>query len=154
MTERKMCTRKDPGAERFLRRSITLAKRGNNCTGHTHQWKWCSTGYDGSARKAWFKTTGHPLALLPRDKDLTTQLCEWFDKLKLSISSLVLSKPDIQEAVTAIPLEHLILETDSPYLNPVDIGKVQRREQGLRNMPWSLMLHAEHIAAIWNMQWK
>ena len=62
------------------------------------------------------------------DKDLATQLCEWFDKLKLSISSLVLSKPDIQEAVTAIPLEHLILETDSPYLNPVDIGKVQRRE--------------------------
>ena len=62
------------------------------------------------------------------DKDLTTQLCEQFDKLKLSISSLVLSKPDIQEAVAAIPLECLILETDSPYLNPVDIGKVQRRE--------------------------
>ena len=85
------------------------------------------------------------------DKDLTTQLCEQFNKLKLSISSLVLSKPDIQEAVTAIPLEHLILETDSPYLDPIDIGKVQRREQGLRNMPWSLMLHAKHIAAIWNM---
>ena len=62
------------------------------------------------------------------DKDLTTQLCEQFDKLKLSISSLVLLKPDIQEAVTAIPLECLILETDSPYLDPVDIGKVQRRE--------------------------
>ena len=62
------------------------------------------------------------------DKDLATQLCEWFDKLKLSTSSLVLSKPDIQEAVTVIPLEHLMLEADSLYLNPVDIGKVHRRE--------------------------
>ena len=66
MAERKMCTRKDPGTERFLRRSITLAKRGINCTGHTHQWKWCGTGYDGSPKKAWFKTTGNPLALLLR----------------------------------------------------------------------------------------
>ena len=62
------------------------------------------------------------------DKDLATQLCKHFDKLKLSINSLFLSKSEIHKAVAVIPLECLMLETNSLHLDPDDIGYKQRSE--------------------------
>ena len=47
------------------------------------------------------------------------------------------------EAVKVIPLERLMIETDAPYLTPLNIRGLSRR-----NVPANIMYVAERIAQI------
>lgn len=84
------------------------------------------------------------------DQTLATQLLK-FPNLKFSISSMVLSQAEVKQAIRVIPLNHLILETDAPYLDPVSIAIVKRKQKGLQNMLWSLVLHGKAVGEIKNL---
>ena len=47
------------------------------------------------------------------------------------------------EAVRVIPLERLMIETDAPYLTPLNIRGLSRR-----NVPYNIVYVAERIAEI------
>lgn len=55
----------------------------------------------------------------------------------VSISTQVLYSSRVQELAATVPLEHILLETDAPFLY-----------QGERNVPWHVGESAEEIAAI------
>ncbi len=55
----------------------------------------------------------------------------------ISISTQVLYSSRVQELAASVPLEHILLETDAPFLY-----------QGDRNMPWHVEESAEKIADI------
>lgn len=55
----------------------------------------------------------------------------------VSVSTQVLYSNRVQSIVDAVPLEHVTLETDAPFLY-----------QGERNVPWNVEESAEQIAAI------
>ena len=84
------------------------------------------------------------------DQTLVTQLLK-FPNLKFSISSMVLSQAEVKQAIRVTPLDHFILEIDALYLDPVGIAAVKRKQKGLHNMPWSLVLHAQFVGEIKNV---
>ncbi len=63
----------------------------------------------------------------------TNQAMEWIDQfpnLKIGITNLVSanSVKALQEAVTKIPLENLLIETDAPYMLPRNLGQIYRQK--------------------------
>jgi TatD DNase family protein len=59
----------------------------------------------------------------------------------ISISTQVLFSKNIRKIAKDIPLDKLLLETDSPFLSP-------NKEQDPRNYPWNIKLAAKKIAEI------
>ncbi len=59
----------------------------------------------------------------------------------ISISTMVLFSKNIRKIVKDLPLDKLLLETDSPFLSP-------DRAKDPRNYPWNIKLSAEKIAEI------
>ncbi len=59
----------------------------------------------------------------------------------ISISTMILFSKNIRKIARDLPLDKLLLETDSPFLSP-------NKEQDPRNYPWNIRLSAEKIAAI------
>ncbi len=55
----------------------------------------------------------------------------------ISVSTQVLFNKGVRKVAKAIPLERLLLETDSPFLSPV---------KGERNFPWNIIRSADKIA--------
>ena len=61
---------------------------------------------------------------------------------KFSFSRLSVQKPEVKQALRQIPLDKIVLETDSPYL---DIFHQKK------NTPWAIPGHAQEIARIKNI---
>jgi TatD DNase family protein len=59
----------------------------------------------------------------------------------ISISTMVLFSKNIRKIAKAIPIDKLLLETDSPFLSP-------DKEKDKRNYPWNIKLSAEKIAEL------
>jgi TatD DNase family protein len=59
----------------------------------------------------------------------------------VSISTMVLFSKNIRKVASDIPLDRLLLETDSPFLSP-------NKEQDPRNYPWNIKLSAAKIAEL------
>jgi TatD DNase family protein len=59
----------------------------------------------------------------------------------ISVSTMVLFSKNIRKIARDMPLDRLLLETDSPFLSP-------NKEQDPRNYPWNIKLSAEKIATI------
>ncbi len=59
----------------------------------------------------------------------------------VSISTQVLYSDRVQELADAVPLEHILLETDAPFLY-----------RGERNVPWNVAESAERIADIKDLE--
>lgn len=59
----------------------------------------------------------------------------------ISISTQVLFSKNIRKIAKDMPLEKLLLETDSPFLSP-------NKEEDPRNYPWNIKMSAEKIAGI------
>lgn len=59
----------------------------------------------------------------------------------VSISTMVLFSKNIRKIAGDIPLDRLLLETDSPFLSP-------NKEQDPRNYPWNIKLSAAKIAEL------
>lgn len=59
----------------------------------------------------------------------------------VSISTMVLFSKNIRKIAGDIPLDKMLLETDSPFLSP-------NKEQDPRNYPWNIKLSAAKIAEL------
>jgi TatD DNase family protein len=59
----------------------------------------------------------------------------------ISISTMVLFSKNVRKVAKDIPMDKLLLETDSPFLSP-------DRKRDERNYPWNIKLAAEKIAEI------
>jgi len=59
----------------------------------------------------------------------------------ISVSTMVLFSKNIRKIAKDMPIERLLLETDSPFLSP-------NKEQDPRNYPWNIKLSAAKIAEI------
>ncbi|MFH1237550.1 MAG: TatD family hydrolase [Candidatus Aenigmatarchaeota archaeon] len=59
----------------------------------------------------------------------------------VSVSTMVLFSKNIRKIASYIPLDRLLLETDSPFLSP-------NKEQDPRNYPWNIKLSAAKIAEL------
>jgi TatD DNase family protein len=59
----------------------------------------------------------------------------------VSISTMVLFSKNIRKIARDLPLDKLLLETDSPFLSP-------NKEQDPRNYPWNIKLSAAKIAEL------
>lgn len=59
----------------------------------------------------------------------------------ISISTMVLFSKNIRKVAKDIPMEKLLLETDSPFLSP-------DKEKDKRNYPWNIKLAAEKVGEI------
>jgi TatD DNase family protein len=57
----------------------------------------------------------------------------------ISISTMVLFSKNVRKIARFLPLDRLLLETDSPFLSP-------DKEKDERNYPWNIKLAAEKIA--------
>lgn len=73
----------------------------------------------------------------------------------VSISTQVLFSKDHRKLARDVPLESMLLETDSPFLSPYNYlkakGEEGRLKQGFdpkRNYPWNIRLSAEKIAEL------
>jgi len=67
----------------------------------------------------------------------------WF----ISVNTLLLSNKNVKKIVRDCPLEHLMLETDSPWLGIGKDGKLKPKDE-VRNEPIAVSLVAEKIAQI------
>jgi TatD DNase family protein len=59
----------------------------------------------------------------------------------ISVSTMVLFSKNIRKMSKDLPLDRLLLETDSPFLSP-------NKEQDTRNYPWNIKLSAKKIAEL------
>lgn len=59
----------------------------------------------------------------------------------VSVSTQVLFSKNVRKVAKSIPLDRLLLETDSPFLSP-------NKEQDPRNYPWNIKLSAKKIAGL------
>lgn len=59
----------------------------------------------------------------------------------ISVSTMVLFSKNIRKIAKDIPLDKLLLETDSPFLSP-------NKEHDPRNYPWNIKLSAKKIAEL------
>ncbi|MEM5871802.1 MAG: TatD family hydrolase [Candidatus Aenigmatarchaeota archaeon] len=59
----------------------------------------------------------------------------------ISISTMVLFSKDVKKIAKILPMDKLLLETDSPFLSP-------NKEKDRRNYPWNIKLSAEKIAEL------
>ncbi|MEM9932554.1 MAG: TatD family hydrolase [Bacteroidota bacterium] len=75
-----------------------------------------------------------------------TRICE-LDGFKVGIGGIVTYRKDVQQMVREIPLEWMVLETDSPYLPPVP----HRKDKPRRNESSYTHYVAEKIAALKNL---
>ena len=70
----------------------------------------------------------------------------------ISISTQVLFNKGIRKVAKAIPLERMLLETDSPFLSPEKMKKDRRENKPIskdtRNFPWNIILSADKIAQL------
>lgn len=57
----------------------------------------------------------------------------------ISISTMVLSSKNVRKVAKDVPMNRLLLETDSPFLSP---------NKNERNYPWNIKLSAEKIAGL------
>lgn len=63
----------------------------------------------------------------------------------ISFSGIVTFSKELSEVAKALSLEHMLVETDAPYLTPVP-------HRGKRNEPWMVVYTAEHIAQLKGVQ--
>ncbi len=63
----------------------------------------------------------------------------------ISISTQVLFSKNIRKIAKAVPIDQLLLETDSPFLSP-------DKEKDRRNYPWNILLSARKIAGLRKME--
>ncbi|TPX60593.1 hypothetical protein PhCBS80983_g01755 [Powellomyces hirtus] len=63
----------------------------------------------------------------------------------ISIAPSVVRSPHLQKLAKAIPLDHLVLETDSPALGPAN---------GVQNVPANVRIACEHVAKIKGMSFE
>lgn len=70
----------------------------------------------------------------------------WFLDLGfyISFSGIVTFSKELQKVAHALPIERLLIETDSPYLTPAP-------DRGKRNEPWKVKYVAEKIAELKGM---
>ena len=59
----------------------------------------------------------------------------------ISISTMVLFSKNVRKVAKDLPMDKLLLETDSPFLSP-------DKEKDPRNYPWNIKLAAEKVAEI------
>ncbi len=59
----------------------------------------------------------------------------------VSVSTMVLFSKNVRKIAKDVPLDRLLLETDSPFLSP-------NKEQDPRNYPWNIKLSAKKIAEL------
>jgi TatD DNase family protein len=64
-----------------------------------------------------------------------------YEGFYISISTMVLFSKNVRKVAKDIPMDRLLLETDSPFLSP-------DKEKDPRNYPWNIKLAAEKIAEI------
>ncbi|MCK5023269.1 MAG: TatD family hydrolase [Candidatus Aenigmarchaeota archaeon] len=63
----------------------------------------------------------------------------------ISLSTMVLFSKNIRKVAKDVPLEQMLLETDSPFLSP-------EKDKDTRNYPWNIRISAAKIAKIKNIQ--
>lgn len=72
-----------------------------------------------------------------------------FGNFKIGIGGIVTYRKDVQEVVAQIPLEYLVMETDSPYLPPVP----HRKDKPRRNESSYTKYVCETIAELKNLSY-
>jgi TatD DNase family protein len=69
----------------------------------------------------------------------------------ISVSTQVLFSKLIKKIAKTVPMDRLLLETDSPFLSPFKQNQKLKDESGFdpqRNYPWNIKLSAEKIAEV------
>jgi TatD DNase family protein len=64
----------------------------------------------------------------------------------VSISTQVLFNKSLRKVARDLPLERMLLETDSPFLSPAKMRKEEVEDK--RNFPWNIILSGEKIAKL------
>ena len=65
----------------------------------------------------------------------------------ISVNTLLLSNREVRKIVEDCPLDHLMLETDSPWLGVNEAGKIKPKNM-VRNQPTTVKKVAEMVAKI------
>ncbi|MEL6190880.1 MAG: TatD family hydrolase [Bacteroidota bacterium] len=80
------------------------------------------------------------------DSEQAARICE-LDGFKVGIGGIVTYRKDVQQMVREIPLEWIVLETDSPYLPPIP----HRKDKPRRNESSYTHYVAEKVAELKNL---
>jgi TatD DNase family protein len=73
------------------------------------------------------------------DRELAKEIAK--NGFFISVSTMVLFSKNVRKIAKDVPLENLLLETDSPFLSP-------NKEVDPRNYPWNIKLSARKIAEL------